>query len=126
MRKFICVRVVIGYSLGVVASFRSSTVVTPAPSSCIAGFLYCAVGACPGRRQTVEGDIAETLEDQATLTRLFPIGSLVPVRGTCKGDSIVTFDSVIASCFFVANCRVRPCIVEYLLPGRLLFALLLV
>jgi len=126
MRKFKCVRVVIGYSLGVVASFRSSTVVTPAPSSCIAGFLYCAVGACPGRRQTVEGDIAETLEDQATLIRLFPIGSLVPVRGTCKGDSIVTFDLVIASCFFVANCRVRPCIVKYLLPGQLLFALLLV
>jgi len=99
MCKFISTRVVIGYGLGVVASCRSSTVVTLSPLLSSAGFLGRAVtelGACP------EGDVAETLEVQATLTRLFLrrlTCSLVPVRGTRKGDSIVTFDSVIVSCF---------------------------
>ena len=43
MHKFIFMRVVIDYGLGVIASCRSSAVVTSSPSSSRAGFLCHAV-----------------------------------------------------------------------------------
>ena len=75
-------------------------------------------GACLGRteRNRRRRGMRRHCRDFRSLSDTLPaFGSLVPVRGTSKGDSIITFAQYFSPVVSIANCRARPCIEYFLL-----------